>query len=146
MNPKHNNPTSPERTAHAPYNFVPLPEKVVPAQPNLSDQDLDLGRAMDHYHCACYPGDTKCENTAESPINERGRVYSGVIKCEIVAESPVYVRGMAETDFFAELKEKPVHEMDDKRKRQYARFYSLANNGQPAIPGSSLRGMIRSIV
>lgn len=117
MNPKHNNPTRPKYTAHAPYNFVPLPEKAIPAPENLP--------GMDQYY------------------DER---YSGVIGCKITTRSPVYVRGMAEPDFFAELKEKPVHEMDDKKKRQYARFYSRDDKGLPAIPGSSLRGMIRSIV
>lgn len=86
MNPKHNNPTRPKYTAHAPYNFVPLPEKAIPAPENLP--------GMDQYY------------------DER---YSGVIGCKITTRSPVYVRGMAEPDFFAELKEKPVHEMDDKK-------------------------------
>ena len=117
MNPRHNNPTGPGRIAHAPYNFVPLPERAVPAEKNLPDMDR-------YYH-------------------ER---YTGVIECEIMTESPVYVRGMSEPDSYAEFKKTRLHEMSDERKRQYARFYSLDNNGLPAIPGSSLRGMVRSIV
>lgn len=70
MNPRHNNP-SPERAARAPYNFVPLPEKVVPAEKPLPD--------MDRYH-----------------DNEH---YTGVIKCEITTESPIYVRGAVEPKF-----------------------------------------------
>lgn len=118
MNPRHNNPTRPERTAHAPYNFVPLPEKVVPAEQPLPE--------MDRYD-----------------DNER---YTGVIECEITTESPVYVRGAVEPGFFEKRGDKPLHKLSEEEKRKYARFFSPDNSGHPAIPGSSLRGMVRSIV
>jgi CRISPR-associated protein (TIGR03986 family) len=118
MNPRHNNPTKPERTARAPYNFVPLPEKVVPAEQPLPD--------MDRYH-----------------DNER---YTGVIDCEITTESPVYVRGAVEPEFFEKYGDKPLHTLPDGEKLKYARFFSPDNSGNPVIPGSSLRGMVRSIV
>jgi len=118
MNPRHNNPTKPERTARAPYNFVPLPEKVVPAELPLPD--------MDRYH-----------------DNEH---YTGVIKCEITTESPVYVRGAVEPEFFEKYGDKPLHTLPDGEKLKYARFFSLDNSGSPVIPGSSLRGMVRSII
>jgi CRISPR-associated protein (TIGR03986 family) len=117
MNPRHNNP-SPERAARAPYNFVPLPEKVVPAEKPLPD--------MDRYH-----------------DNEH---YTGVIKCEITTESPIYVRGAVEPKFFEKYGDKPLHTLPDGEKLKYARFFSLDNSGSPVIPGSSLRGMVRSIV
>ncbi len=117
MNPKHNNPTKPDRTAWAPYNFVPLPEKAVPAKLPLPE--------MDRY--------------------DGGR-YTGVIKCEITTEAPVYVRGAVEPSSYEKWGDKPLHKLPDREKQKYARFFSPDNSGHPAIPGSSLRGMVRSIV
>lgn len=124
MNPRHNNPTQPERTAHAPYNFVPLPEKAVPAEQPLPEMDRYDGK-----HCI--------------GVDKR---YTGVIECEITTESPVYVRGAVEPDTFEKWGDSPLHKMPEEEKRKYARFFSPDNSGRPAIPGSSLRGMVRSIV
>lgn len=117
MNPTHNNPKQPGRAAHAPYNFVPLPEKAVPAEQPLPE--------MDRYD------------------SER---YTGVIECEITTESPLYLRGAVEPGFFKKCGFKPFHQLSEEEKRQYARFFSTDNSGRPAIPGSSLRGMVRSMV
>ena len=118
MNPKQNpDSNKPERIAHAPYNFVPLPERAVPAEQNLPN--------MDRYYC---------EGDAE--IGER---YTGLIKCEIITESPVYVRGAIEPEAF-KVKDKSLTEMNEMEKRQYARFFSPDNSGRPAIPGSSCVG------
>ena len=35
--PEHQNPTNWERIASAPYNFVPLPEKIIPAVHNADE-------------------------------------------------------------------------------------------------------------
>ncbi len=142
MSPKHTNPSydKPRRDsktqlpiwACAPYNFVRLPEKVVLVDPP-PDQDIYTG-------------------------------YTGYIDCEMETLSPVYIRGMAtpemvkkraELDAVAEARSRSgqrlspqEREARDEKERQLkelkAPFFNL--NGQPIIPGSSLRGLIRSIV
>ena len=46
MTPKHFNPVK-NRSSHAPYNFVPLPEKVVTVDSNI-DQDSYMARSLFH--------------------------------------------------------------------------------------------------
>ncbi|MBN2092454.1 TIGR03986 family CRISPR-associated RAMP protein [candidate division KSB1 bacterium] len=83
--------------AHAPYNFIPINEKVV----EISRDEIP---EFDKFH----PN----RNT-------------GWIELEIETKTPLYIRGYAgekaTADFFAP-------------------------NGKPAIPGSSLRGMVRTLV
>lgn len=58
--PKHQNPRT-DREARAPYNFVPLPEKVLPAAP------VDL----DAYHPGRHTGWFDCLLTTETPLYVR---------------------------------------------------------------------------
>ncbi|MGC8779807.1 MAG: TIGR03986 family type III CRISPR-associated RAMP protein [Anaerolineae bacterium] len=128
MLPKHTNPTQPRRDregrlfwAHAPYNFVPLPERMVPAQ-GLPD--------LDSY------GDG---------------LLTGRIECELETCSPLYVRGMMTPDDYRDFGEKDSEALTDEEKRRRALFYStqagdVEGHPAPAIPGSSLRGMVRALV
>ncbi len=122
---KHSNPSKPRiagGTAYegrAPYNFVPLPNKIVPARAPLSH---------DKYH-------------AEG--------LTGYLDCEMETCSPVYVRGMMTRGQYEALSGKD--ELTVEEKQLIAPFFS--NNGakiegypRPAIPGSTLRGMIRTIL
>lgn len=90
--------------AHAPYNFVPLPDRVVAAEP-VPDHD--------RYH--------------------RDR-HTGHFDVTLTTETPLYIRGML-TEAEAAAKEQHKDKAD---------FFQLG--GRPIIPGSSLRGMIRSLV
>ncbi|MCE7946713.1 MAG: TIGR03986 family CRISPR-associated RAMP protein [Chloroflexi bacterium CFX4] len=90
--------------AHAPYNFVPLPDKVVPAEP-LPDHD--------RYHAD---------------------QHSGHFTVTLTTETPLYIRGML-TEAEAAKAEQHKNKSD---------FFQ--RNGKPVIPGSSLRGMLRSLV
>jgi CRISPR-associated protein (TIGR03986 family) len=124
--PKHNSPTEPRLTkvssrgsdkypiwARAPYNFVPLPEKIIASSPVGLDK---------------YTGNT------------------GWIKCRLQTISPLYVRGMQQKDEFRETGEKAFHELpDNASKARRAQFFSR-DESHPFIPGSSLRGMLRSLV
>ncbi len=92
------------RVAHAPYNFVPLPEKVVPAEP-LPDHD--------RYY------------------TDR---HSGYFTVTLTTETPLYIRGM--------LTEAEAAQADQHKNKPD--FFQ--RNGKPVIPGSSLRGMLRSLV
>lgn len=117
MNPKQiKNITAPQRIAKAPYNFVELPAKVVEAQP------LPEG---DRYH------------------SER---HTGRIECTLTTESPLYTRCGWSPEDFAEYGEKNFQELPDEIKNKRASFFINPKTQQPTIPGSSLRGMLRTLV
>ncbi len=94
--------------ALAPYNFIPLPEKVV----TLSVKDLP--------HQGVY---------------EEGR-HTGYIDCELITASPVYVRAGLNPD----------QAKDRKQSKDLSDFFYLNDKNKPVIPGSSLRGMMRTLV
>jgi CRISPR-associated protein (TIGR03986 family) len=124
---QHSNPSQPRRDkgnriwARAPYNFVPLPDKMVIAQPPLSH---------DKYH-------------------EEG--LTGWIDCELETCSPTYIRGlMTELQYKTSGKKKPDALMVEE-KLERAPFFATGDERiegylTPVIPGSSLRGMIRALV
>lgn len=121
MTLKHTNPR-PDRMARAPYNFVPLPEKIVPARDPLPG------------HNAYVPG-----------------TLTGWLECELETCSPTYVRGMLTAAQFAEQGEKKSDALTKEQKEARAPFFSTTDEeieGRPCptIPGSSLRGMIRALV
>lgn len=100
--------------ARAPYNFVPLPDKIVPAPPLLD---------YDTYHrdaLSCH------------------------IDVELETLSPTYVRGMMTQEQFERLSGKGSDALSPQEKEELSHFFQIADT--PIIPGSSLRGMLRSIV
>ena len=113
--PKHKNP-SPENAATAPYNFVPLPDKV---------ETVKLDDLPDH----------------DSYDTTR---HTGRIEVELTTASPLYIRTGLSPELFAEIGKKSFHELNDTQKREVAKFFHSHTN--PVIPGSSLRGMLRSMV
>ena len=118
MNPKHTNPTREDRTAYAPYNFIPLPEAVVPAESLLPSHDT--------YY--------------------RDR-FTGYIECTLETKSPVYTRAALDLDFFQRWADNIQRMMQNPETREtYAQFFHIDDAQRPVIPGSSLRGMIRSLV
>lgn len=117
-NPKHSNPHRSDRKATAPYNFVPLPEKVVTVDPNK------------------IPGhDTYAENT-----------FTGYLDCALTTESPTYTRWATNFEFFQNWSDKMDKvNADQGAREEYAQF-SLDDMERPVIPGSSLRGMTHALV
>ncbi|MBI1766352.1 MAG: TIGR03986 family CRISPR-associated RAMP protein [Acidobacteria bacterium] len=125
---KHFNPTRPQRTARAPYNFVPLPEKVITV-------DQDKLPKLNSYE----------EDT-----------HTGWFDCELVTCSPTYVRGLMtreQHEKYDPAEERKLTEAEQaERKKERAGFYStdpkqtVEGRPAPAIPGSSLRGMIRGLI
>lgn len=125
---KHTNPVKPRRDrdgrlfwARAPYNFVPLPERMVPAR-----ELPDLDRYSDE-------------------------LLTGRLECDLETLSPLYVRGIMTPDDYRQFGEKGPDQLSVKEKEQRASFYStetatIENFPVPAIPGSSLRGMVRTLV
>lgn len=102
-------PKSRERgVAHAPYNFVPLSDKVVEAE-SVPDHDR-------------YYADR----------------YSGYFTVTLTTETPLYIRGMLTEQ---EAREQAADQSKHKDKPDF-----FQRNGKPVIPGSSLRGMLRTLV
>ena len=117
MNAKHiKNISDPQRIAKAPYNFVELPEKVVEAE------DLPEG---DRYHPDC---------------------HTGRIECTLTTESLLYTRGGWSTEDFAQHGEKVFQELPDDLQEKRANFFVNPATHKQIIPGSSLRGMLRTLV
>jgi CRISPR-associated protein (TIGR03986 family) len=124
---KHSNPTQPRRDkgnriwARAPYNFVPLPDKMVVAQEPLS-------HAV--YHT---------------------EGLTGWIDCELETCAPTYIRGMmTELQYKTSGKKKP-DALTVEEKLERAPFFATGGERlegylAPVIPGSSLRGMVRALV
>jgi len=107
-----------QRQAIAPYNFVELPEKIVEILPESLPQEN------------CY------YLQSADPFKNR---YTGRIECILTTESPLYIRcGLTKEEFNcgAETKDLPDFFYTNYLKK----FTSFA------IPGSSLRGMLRSLV
>ena len=123
--PRHSNPTKARRdskthqevVARAPYNFVPVPDKVVIAQEPL---------AHDRYH--------------------HEDALTGWIDCDLTTCSPTYIRGMLTQEVWREHREMQSkgERLSVAQKEAAAPFFSLENH--PVIPGSSLRGLVRSLV
>jgi len=105
-----------DRRARAPYNFVPLNEKVVEAEEIPGKGNL----TFDIYH------------------NDKN---TGYIELEITTRTPLYIRDTLTKD---EMEEKTGIEKDPKKKYINSDFFSRA--GKKRIPGSSLRGMVRTMV
>jgi CRISPR-associated protein (TIGR03986 family) len=115
--PKHIRSISEDRCALAPYNFVELPDQIV----EILEQELPT---HDQYHA------------------DR---LTGRIECTLTTESPLYIRcGLTPTDF-ATWGDKPNEELSEEECNVKANFFSLSGN-KPVVPGSSLRGMFRSII
>src|SRR6266487_1833248 len=108
--PEHQNPTRRDRDASAPYNFVPLPEKIIHAVDSIGD-------LPDHnkYYRDRLSGYFDVTLTTRSPLYNRG---------------PLPAKDLSRQE---ELKDKPE-------------FFYTRNEHTPVIPGSSLRGMLRSVL
>ncbi len=123
MNPKHFDTMPKKRQAFAPYNFVELPEpnQVISAQEPPQKNHYDLQR------------------------------HTGYIKCTLTTESPLYIRcGLTPTDFESFGETSPtVEELRKLKTEEYHRrtdFFKNPATQRPMIPGSSLRGMLRTLV
>lgn len=113
---KRNNQTSQTQYAKAPYNFIPLNDKLVPAEP-IPYFDL--------YH------------------SDR---YTGYIELKIKALTPLYIRDtLNDKEFNEKLKNEEMRKRGEKLS-PYANPDFFSPGDLPRIPGSSLRGMIRTLV
>ncbi|MCF6147688.1 MAG: TIGR03986 family CRISPR-associated RAMP protein [Candidatus Kuenenia sp.] len=102
-----------QEPANAPYNFVPLNDKVVEAE---SVPDFNV------YH---------------------HNKHTGYISLSIETKTPLYIR---DTLTKAEMKKKEEVERDEKKKYKYINPDFFSPGRKHCIPGSSLRGMTRTMV
>lgn len=127
MHPKHLKhlkqvPREPEdRRAIAPYNFVELPEKVVEAELECNGKLRDNDRYYPDRH-------------------------TGKIICTLKTESPLYIRcGLTPADFAA-FGDTPNDQLTDEQRKKKAEFFQPPSKLLPVLPGSSWRGMLRTLV
>jgi CRISPR-associated protein (TIGR03986 family) len=119
--PVHSNPRE-SCAAKAPYNFVPLPDQVVTIDPNkLPDHD-----------------------------RYQPKRHTGWLDCTLTTESPLYVRAARKPAEEELRKKKDGLAWDEQARNKPDFFYTEAKSEDkipnPVIPGSSLRGMLRSLV
>jgi CRISPR-associated protein (TIGR03986 family) len=122
--PQHSDPR-PERAAHAPYNFVPLPEKVIVAE-DLPPQD--------RYWQGKHTGWLQCELTTASPLYIRAALE--------VLKRPGEEKSEFERSEDAAEADRPWREQI----RNKPDFFYTITPAHPVIPGSSLRGMLRNLI
>lgn len=137
--PEHLHEIHIEREAFAPYNFIPLPEKAVPAEVVSEQQrvvELDP-----------QPSEAQYLVRHDQYFADR---HTGTITCTLKTETPLYVRCGLTADEF----KRSLLEVEQQQQSNEARTAPTKNKpdffaspGQRAvIPGSSLRGMIRSLI
>jgi len=118
MKPRHVNPDALERTAMAPYNFIPLPNQALSVSDGIEIDGEKIKPWM--MHDKFIPG-----------------TYSGWIDLEIVPKTPLFIRGPAT---------KKNGKWETRESRLRPEPFKTPDDTKPMIPGSSLRGMIRTLV
>lgn len=126
MAPKHKNPSNARRTAVAPYNFVAVPDRL------LAYEDREDGpRFVDHgeYHA---------------------NRLTGWIDVELETRAPLYVRGSLTPAEYERMEREERDEGDNKtphlkKVRNKPDFFNTGDAEVPVIPGSSVRGMLRTL-
>src|SRR5438128_2384376 len=120
--PLHRNPTK-NRTASAPYNFVPLPEMIIKAVANAE-------QLPDHntYAHADYP-------------------HTGYFEVTLTTKAPLYVRSpFVINDFLWQERGDDANLPYSQQVKNTPHFFYTRPQNQPVIPGTSLRGMLRSLL
>lgn len=150
--PVHSNPRE-SRTAKAPYNFVPLPDEVVTIDPNkLPDHD--------RYEPTRHTGWLDCVLTTESPLYVRAALEPAEEELRKKEERSAAKQDGAQNESEEKKNEKQKQKQKQKQEDSVAWdeetrnkpdfFYTQAKSEEkipnPVIPGSSLRGMLRSLV
>ncbi|MGB7712163.1 MAG: TIGR03986 family CRISPR-associated RAMP protein [Microcoleus sp.] len=127
MNPRHLKQVPNDRKAVAPYNFVELPNKVVEAKLQCNGKLRDNDRYYPDRH-------------------------TGKIQCTLTTESPLYIRCGMTAENFATYSQSPQNMTDyekdkwEKERRKILAPFFVYRDNIPVLPGSSLRGMLRSLI
>jgi CRISPR-associated protein (TIGR03986 family) len=78
------------------------------------------------------------------PDHDHYQGNTGWIECEIETLTPLYVRGLLTADDFRDFGEKRFDELNAEQQNRRAGFFAIGS--QIAIPGSTLRGVLRTLV
>lgn len=118
--------------ATAPYNFVPVNDRVVRVP--VLDNEIETAEYRDEN------GDKRCYDSIPSFKRYHKGLHHGFINLDIEVLTPLYIRAAYTLE-----QEKRAREADEKGgKWENPEFFSPG--GMPRIPGSSLRGMTRSLI
>ena len=122
------------QAAIAPYNFVPLPTRIVPAQ------DVDPIEQV--------PSDNETYTSSALVRQDQYHIKrkTGMITCTLTTETPLYIRALQSATDYGETQGKSFHALSDNQKERYAEPFSYGDAQSPIIPGSSIRGMLRALV
>jgi CRISPR-associated protein (TIGR03986 family) len=135
-----------ERQAHAPYNFVPLPARVLTV---LSQEEIVNTSSLDALN-EIVNARLPAHNTATT-----AEQFTGYFEVILETFAPLYVRGPMTTEQFKFNSAKQYANGEDikENKVEFRRlaknlpeFFFTQDKVKPVIPGSSLRGMLRSLV
>ncbi|MCA9941326.1 MAG: TIGR03986 family CRISPR-associated RAMP protein [Anaerolineales bacterium] len=129
--PQHRNP-DPDHRATAAYNFVPLPDIIIPAVPSADS-------LPNH-----------------NQFDQKEYKHTGYFEVELTTLSPLYIRAGLSTSSTAN-KKSEFDQAEEEKLGQPSRnfreamknkpdFFYTQDREQPVIPGSSLRGMLRQII
>ena len=99
-------------------------------------------RAVAPYNFVSLPAETL--PAPELPDHDNYDLNSGYFDCVLETSSPTYIRGMQKIDLFRQLEGKKPAEITVAEKIERAPFFKARNTAQ--IPGSSLRGLFRTLV
>ncbi|MCP4217944.1 MAG: TIGR03986 family CRISPR-associated RAMP protein [bacterium] len=125
--------------ASAPYSFIPLNETVVPSDTINLDGPEPVNGIM---------ANGKTDFSRYFTDETQGKKYTGCIELDITTKTPLYIRDSRDDaeDRQEENKIMAKAEREKLSKARYinADFFSPA--GRIRIPGSTLRGMLRSMV
>ncbi|MCL4424049.1 MAG: TIGR03986 family CRISPR-associated RAMP protein [Firmicutes bacterium] len=119
--PVHRNPTRADRRANAPYNFIPLPETIVRAAVSPEEDLPD----HDRFHADRHTG------------------YLDVL---LTTKSPLFIRGPVTVSDYHRMQEDDGNKPFREQIKNRPDFFFTQDSQQPVIPGSSLRGMLRSLL
>ena len=134
------------RRAHAPYNFVELPEKIL----CVVSQDAIVNASSLESLNKLVDAHLPARNAAASEAR-----HTGYFDVTLETLSPLYIRGSLTADQFKNNKQKRYADGGEIKEgevnfRRLAKnipeFFFVQNAANPVIPGSSLRGMLRTLV
>jgi CRISPR-associated protein (TIGR03986 family) len=72
--------------------------------------------------------------------------YTGRIDCHLTTESPIYIRCGLNPGDYAQIGDKTNDQLTPEERRIKSRFFCNAASNKATIPGSSLRGMLRTLI
>ena len=109
----------PQDIATAPYNFIPLPDDVLPSPLDAAIRDvLTDGDGVEKQQLA--PEEERAVQQAFHVFRTQGRHYDGASRLSIEPLTPLFIGGDGKNSF--------------------------APTGEPVIPGSELRGMTKNLM